>query len=72
MQTLSVLVGLFAAIWLVLGIIPFFGWVLWPVLVLCVLGIILGSFPARKVGLTINVAVAIVAALRLFLGGGLL
>ena len=72
MQILSVLIGLFAAIWLVLGIIPFFGWVLWPVLVLCVVGIIFGVFPERKVGLTINVTIAIVAALRLFLGGGLL
>jgi hypothetical protein len=72
MQTLSVLLGLVAAIGLIPGIIPLFGWILWMVLVLCVLGIIFGSFPKRKIGLTINVAVAIVAALRLFLGGGLL
>jgi len=35
-----------------------------------VLGIIFGSFCQRKIGLTINIAVALVAALRLFLGGG--
>jgi hypothetical protein len=36
----------------------------------CVLGIIFGAFCQRKIGLIINVAVALVAGLRLFLGGG--
>ena len=72
MQTISVLIGLFAALWLVLGIIPFFGWILWPVLVLCVVGIIFGVFPKRKVGLVINITVALVASLRLFLGFGVI
>ena len=35
-------------------------------------GIIFGSFPKRKIGLIINVAVAVVAILRLFLGGGVI
>ena len=34
--------------------------------------IICGAFPKRKIGLTINVAVAVVAILRLFLGGGII
>ena len=72
MQTISVLIGIFAALWLVFGIIPFFGWILWPVLVLCVVGIIFGVFPKRKVGLVINITVALVASLRLFLGFGVI
>lgn len=71
-QVLSVLIGLFAALWMVVGIVPLLGALQWPVLVLCVVGVIFGTFPQRKIGLTINVVVGLVAALRLFLGGGLL
>ena len=70
MQILSVLIGLVCAVLLVPGLIPLLGWLQWAVLAGCVLGIIVGSFCQRKIGLTINVAVALVAALRLFLGGG--
>jgi hypothetical protein len=65
MQTLSVLVGLICAIFLITGLIPLFGWVQWVVLAGCVIGIIFGAFPKRKIGLTINLAVGAVAALRL-------
>lgn len=71
MQILSVLIGLVCAVLLVPGLIPLLGWLQWAVLAGCVVGIIAGSFCQRKIGLTINVAVALVAALRLFLGGGL-
>ena len=70
MQILSVLIGLVCAVLLVPGLIPLLGWLQWAVLAGCVLGIIFGSFCQRKIGLTINIAVAVVAALRLFLGGG--
>lgn len=70
MQFFSVLIGLVCAVLLVPGLIPLFGWLQWAVLAGCVLGIIFGSFCQRKIGLTINIAVALVAALRLFLGGG--
>jgi len=69
-QILSVLIGLFAALCMVIGIIPLLGAIQWPVLVFCVAGIIFGVFPERKIGLTINVAVGIVALVRLILGGG--
>jgi hypothetical protein len=70
MQILSVLIGLACAVPMAFGLIPLFGWVQWMVLVGCVVGIIFGSFCERKIGLVINVAVAVVAVLRLFLGGG--
>lgn len=71
-QVISVLIGLFAALWMIVGIVPLLGALQWPVLVLCVVGVIFGTFPQRKIGLTINLVVGVVAALRLFLGGGLL
>ncbi len=72
MQIISVLIGLVCAALLVPGLIPFLGWTLWATLAGCVVGIIFGSFPQRKIGLVINIAVAIVAILRLFLGGGVI
>jgi hypothetical protein len=71
-QIISVLIGLFAALCMVIGIIPLLGAIQWPVLVFCVVGIIFGVFPERKIGLTINIAVGIVALVRLILGGGAL
>lgn len=71
MQTISVLCGVFAAIFMLLGLIPFLGWINWLVLPLCVLGVILGVFgKERRPGLIINLVVGGVAALRLMLGGG--
>ena len=69
-QFLSVLCGIAAAIIMVPGIIPLLGWLQWLVLVLVVFGLIFGSFPEKKIGRNINLAVGIVAVLRLFLGGG--
>lgn len=72
MQIISVLIGLICAALLVPGMIPFFGWTLWGTLLGSVVGIIFGSFPKRKIGLIINIAVAVVAILRLMLGGGVI
>lgn len=69
-QILSVLIGLFAALCMVPSLIPLLGALNWLVLVFCVVGIIFGVFPERKIGLTINIAVGIVALVRLILGGG--
>lgn len=69
-QIFSVLIGLFAALCMVPSLIPLLGALNWLVLVVCVVGIIFGVFPERKIGLTINIAVGIVALVRLILGGG--
>lgn len=71
-QILSILIGLLCAVLMFFGLIPLFGWTLWATLAGCVVGIIFGAFPERKIGLVINVAVAVVSILRLILGGGIL
>lgn len=71
-QFISVVIGIFAAICMVIGIIPLLGAIQWPVLVFCITGIIFGAFAERKIGLTINVAVGIVALVRLMMGGGVM
>ena len=69
-QFLSVLFGLAAILPMIPGLIPFFGWIQWLTLVLVVIGLIFGSFCERKIGRNINLAVGVVAVLRLLLGGG--
>ncbi len=70
-QFLSIVIGLACAALMVPGLIPLLGWLQWAVLVGCVIGVIFGSFCEKKIGLTINIVVGVVAVLRLFLGGGL-
>ena len=55
---------------MVVGLFPLLGWLEWIALAGCVLGVIFGVFCTKKIGLVINIAVALVAALRLLLGGG--
>jgi hypothetical protein len=69
-QFLSVLCAIVAVVFMVPGIIPFFGWLQWAVLVLVVIGSFFGAFCEKKIGLTINVIIGVVAVVRLFLGGG--
>jgi hypothetical protein len=71
-QFISIALGLLAALVMLFGLVPFLGWAQWFALAACVVGIIFGSFCEKKTGLIINVAVGLVAALRLLLGGGLL
>ena len=71
-QFISVIIGLVCAVLMVPALIPFLGIAQWLVVVGCVIGVIFGSFCQRKIGLTINLVVGVVALVRLFLGGGLL
>jgi len=72
LNAISALFGLTAVLLLLPGIIPLLGWLQWGTLVLCVIGAVIGAFPEKKVGLTINLIVMAVAVLRLILGGGLI
>ncbi len=70
MNILSILIGLFASIWMVLGMIPLFGWIQWPVVALCVVGAIFGLLSQKKTGFKINLIVGIVAIIRAVIFGG--
>lgn len=70
MNILSILIGLFASIWMILGMIPLFGWIQWPVVALCVVGAILGLLSQKKTGFKINLIVGIVAIIRAVIFGG--
>jgi hypothetical protein len=69
-QILSILCALFAVCWMIPGLIPFLGALQWLAIVCCVVGIFFGLFAERKIGLTMNIVVGIVAILRLVIGFG--
>ncbi|PNY81959.1 hypothetical protein [Deinococcus koreensis] len=73
MRALSLIFGVLAALGLLLGLLPFFGWLNWIfVLPPAVLGLIFGALSRDRGATTLSAVVAVLAALRLMLGGGLL
>lgn len=73
MRVLSLILGVLAALGLLLGLLPLFGWLNWlVVLPPAVLGLIFGALARDRGAITLNVVVAALAALRLLLGGGVL
>lgn len=73
MRVLSLILGILAALGLLLGFLPLFGWFNWlVVLPPAVLGLIFGALARDRSAVTLNVVVAALGALRLLLGGGLL
>jgi hypothetical protein len=73
MRVLSLVFGILAALGLLLGFLPFFGWLNWIfVLPPAVLGLIFGALGRDRGAITLNALVAVLGALRLMLGGGVI
>ncbi|GGM07691.1 hypothetical protein GCM10010841_14990 [Deinococcus aerophilus] len=65
--------GILAALGLLLGLLPLFGWLNWlVVLPPAVLGLVFGALSRDRGATTLSAVVAVLAALRLLLGGGVL
>lgn len=72
MDFISKIIGVIAVLGMLLGLIPFLGWVNWAVLPLAVVGLIFGALSSESGGRNVNGIVLIVSLLRLILGGGIL
>ncbi|WP_309571292.1 hypothetical protein [Deinococcus sp.] len=71
MRVLSIFFGALAALGLILGMLPLFGWLNWlVVLPPAILGLIFGALGRDRTATTLSAVVAGLAALRLMLGGG--
>ena len=70
MNLISILIGIVASLWMIIGMIPLFGWIQWPVAALCVVGAIFGLLSQKKTGFKINLIVGIVAIIRAIIFGG--
>lgn len=72
-NTLSIILGVVATLALMVGFIPLLGWTIWfLVLPAAFAGLVLGVISRDRGGQTINIAVLVVAGLRLLLGGGVI
>lgn len=82
MGLVSLVWGIFALLWMLLALIPLLGWGNWFVIpfagigaLIAVIGIATSARENRgraKAGLLLNLAVMVVGAIRLSLGGGLI
>lgn len=68
---IAFLLGLVALVFAVIGFIPFFGLLLWPVLLIAVIGAAFGFASSKNSGRNFCLVVIAVCAIRLWLGGGI-
>lgn len=68
----SVLVGLLALLFAVVGLVPFLGTVNYLAIPIAVVGAAIGLLSGHKSGRNFNLFVIVVGVVRLFMGGGLI
>ncbi|HEX9946743.1 MAG TPA: hypothetical protein VGA98_04305 [Allosphingosinicella sp.] len=71
LNILSLLIGAFALLCAVPAFIPLLGWMNWLIVPVALVGLVLGVASRRTSGRNLNLAVLVVAVVRLFLGGGI-
>lgn len=74
LNILSILIGLFAGIFALVGVIPFplvplLNWIAFPV---ALVGAVIGMLSSSNTGRNLNFLVLAISGLRLFLTGGLI
>lgn len=72
LNIISILIGVITLPLMLVGLIPFLGWVNYAVIVLSVLGAALGAASDSSAGRNFNLILLVVGGVRLFLGGGFL
>jgi len=72
MKTIGRLFGIMALIGMVVGMIPFFGWLNWLNIPLAMLGLLLSIIGKSNGGIVICVVAIFFGLFRLVIGGGLI
>ena len=82
MGLISVVWGIVALLWMLLAFIPLLGWGNWFMIPFAAIGAIIGAVGyaltsrenrgRAKAGIILNVAAALIGAIRLSLGGGII
>jgi hypothetical protein len=72
MKTIGRIFGILALIVMIIGLIPFFGWLNWFGIPLAILGLILSVIGKSNGGMVICAVAIVVGLLRLFMGGGII
>ncbi len=71
LNLVSILIGVLALLAAALAFIPLLGWMNWFVIPVAVVGLGIGVLSKRRSGTNLNIAVILICALRLMLGGGI-
>lgn len=69
---IAFLLGLIALILAIPAFIPLLGWLNWIIIVIAGAGIAFGAASAKNSGRNFCIVVAVICAVRLWLGGGLI
>lgn len=70
MNIISIIIGIIVLPLMLIGLIPFFGWVNYAVIPLAILGAALGALSDSNAGRNFNLILLVVGGVRLFMGGG--
>lgn len=72
LNLISILIGVIALPLMLIALIPLLGWLNYMVVPIAVIGIALGALSDSNAGRNLNIVVALVGTVRLWLGGFLL
>ena len=72
MKTIGRIFGILSLIFMIIGLIPFFGWLNWFGIPLAILGLILSIIGKSNGGIAICAVAVIVGLIRLTMGGGII
>lgn len=72
LNIISIIIGVFALLFAIPGLVPFFGWINWLVIPVAVVGAGVGMVASGNAGRNLNLLVLILSVIRLSLGGGFL
>ena len=71
LNLISILIGVLGLGSVAFAFLPLLGWMNWAIIPVAIIGLGIGVLSKRKSGANLNVAVILIAALRLMLGGGI-
>lgn len=71
LNIVSIIVGLLAALLMLPGLVPLFGWMNWIMLPIAGVGLILGLLSRSNGGRNFNLVIIAIGIARLWLGGGI-
>lgn len=70
LNILSILIGLFAILFAIPGLVPLFGWINYLTILIAIVGLVIGMVSSKNTGRNLNIVILVVAVIRLSLGGG--
>jgi hypothetical protein len=70
-NVIAFFLGAIALVLAIIGFIPLLGWLNWLIILIAGVGVAIGAASAKNSGRNFCIAVAVICALRLWVGGGI-